>query len=157
VHRLRDVIDPAALLVLVQMPNHLLLVCRSNGDVIDVGEIARLYGGGGHERAAAATSYNQNLEQVHEALWSTIRAYIRPIKQVADLMSLGVQTVEAHHKVRNVAGHLRRIGHEGYPVVEDGRVVGLLTRRELDRALEHNLGDLTLRDIMSAGEVFLRP
>jgi len=157
VHRLRDVIDPAALFVLVQMPNHLLLVCRSIGDVIDVGEIARLYGGGGHERAAAATIYNQNLEQVHEALWSQIRAYIRPIKQVADLMSLGVQTVEAHHKVRNVAGHLRRIGHEGYPVVEDGRVVGLLTRRELDRALEHNLGDLTLRDIMSAGEVFLRP
>lgn len=157
VHRLRDVLDPAALFVLVQMPNNLLLVCRSTDDGLDVGSIARAYGGGGHERAAAATIYNQSLDEVMRSLWDHIQANVHPVTRVADLMSFGVQTVDANHKVAEVAQHLRRIGHEGYPVVDQGRVVGLLVRRELDRALEHNLGDLTLREIMTAGEVTLRP
>src|SRR5664279_3380668 len=52
---------------------------------------------------------------------------------------------------------MRLIGHEGYPVVDAGRVVGLLTRRDADRALEHDLGDLTVRDVMFVGEITLRP
>jgi tRNA nucleotidyltransferase (CCA-adding enzyme) len=157
VHRLRDVLDPAALFVLVQMPQNLLMVCRSTGDELDVGKIARLYGGGGHERAAAATIYDQNLDEVYPTLWPNIEANIRPITRVGDLMSYGVQTFEASQTASDVAQQVRRFGHEGYPVIEHGRVVGLLTRRELDRTLEHNLGNLTLREIMSAGEVTLHP
>lgn len=157
VHRLRDVLDPAALFVLVQMPQNMLLVCRSTGDELDVGEIARLYGGGGHERAAAATIYDQRLQEVYPTLWPNIEARIRPITRVGDLMSYGAQTFEASQTARDVAQQVRRIGHEGYPVIENGRVVGLLTRRELDRALEHHLDNLTLREIMSAGEITLHP
>ncbi|MBZ0302260.1 MAG: CBS domain-containing protein [Anaerolineae bacterium] len=157
VHRLRDVLDPAALFVLVQMPNNLLLVGRSSGSGLDVGEIARLYGGGGHDRASAATLYNQSIAEVLASLWPHIRTRVRPVTRVADLMSFGAQTVEASQKVGEVAQQLRRIGHEGYPVLDQGRVVGLLTRRELDRALEHQLGDLALRDIMTAGEITLVP
>ncbi|MAS36122.1 MAG: hypothetical protein CL610_19100 [Anaerolineaceae bacterium] len=153
VHRLRDTLEPAALFVLVQMPQNLLLVCRSNGDALDVGEIARQYGGGGHERAAAATIYDQTLDEVYASLWPHIHTHIRPITRVADLMSYGAQTLESSQKVREVALQVRRIGHEGYPVTDDGHIVGLLTRRELDRALDHDLGDLSLREIMSAGEI----
>jgi tRNA nucleotidyltransferase (CCA-adding enzyme) len=71
-------------------------------------------------------------------------------------MSYGVHTVEAERPVAEVVSALRRIGHEGYPVVDMGRVVGLLTHRDLDRAAEHDLGTLTVRDIMQSGEVFLR-
>lgn len=158
VHRLRDVLDAVALFVLVQMPQNLLLVCRSTADVLDVGEIAREYGGGGHERAAAATIYDQNLEEVYASIWDHIQANVRPVTRVANLMSYGVQTVRDNQKIGEVAQHLRRIGHEGYPVInQSGRVVGLLTRRELDRALEHHLTNLALREVMTAGEVTLHP
>ena len=76
---------------------------------------------------------------------------------VADLMSYGVQTLDPDVKIGSVARRLRLIGHEGYPVVENGRVVGLLTRRDADRALEHDLGHLTVRDVMVAGAVTLLP
>ncbi len=157
VHRLRDTLDPAAIFVLVQMPSNLLLVCRATGDILNVGAIARIYGGGGHQRAAAATIYDQTLAEVMATLWDHIYSHVQPIARVADLMSYGVQTVNADQMAHTVAQQVRKIGHEGYPVIDQGRVVGLLTRRELDRTLEHGLGELTLREIMTAGDISLRP
>ena len=50
-----------------------------------------------------------------------------------------------------------RMGYEGYPVVEDGQVIGLLTRRDIDRALQHKLGQAEIRRFMTAGNVSVRP
>ncbi len=157
-HRLRDTLDPAALFLLVQMPGALHLVCRSTEDAIDAGAVARFFGGGGHERAAAATLHDDyTLDSAVAALWAQLAKLVQPAARVADLMSQGAQTVDASAKLESVVRKLRRIGHEGFPVVEAGHIVGLLTRRDADRALEHGLGDLRVRDVMSAGEITLRP
>ncbi len=156
-HRLRDTLDPAALFLLVQMPSALHLVCRSTDDAVDAGAIARFFGGGGHERAAAATIHDYSLDQAIAALWDQLYAGVRPAVRVSDLMSRGAQTLDPAARLENVIRRLRRIGHEGFPVVENGRVIGLLTRRDADRALEHGLGGLAVRDVMSAGEVTLAP
>ena len=159
-HRLRDTLDPAALFLVVEMPNAMHLVCRSTTDAVDAGEIARAFGGGGHERAAAATLRNTSLEQAVEKIWSLISTHIHTaedIPRVADLMSFGVQTISAQTRVGDIVRKVRRIGHEGYPVVDYDQIVGLLTRRDVDRAMEHELGNLTVRDIMMSGSVTLTP
>lgn len=156
-HRVRDTLDPAALFVLVEMPSALHLVCRSTTDAIDVGTVARVFGGGGHERAAAASLHDTPFEQAYDLLWLEVERTVKPAVRVADLMSRGVQTVDASKKVGDIVGKLRRIGHEGFPVVDNGRVVGLLTRRDADRAMEHGLGNMSVNEIMSAGEITLRP
>jgi len=157
VHRLRDTLDSSALFIAVEMPDSLLLVCRSAANSVDVGEIARFFGGGGHSRASAATIYDKSLSEVVTLLWQQIRQHVYPMTRVADLMSYSVQTVEASKRVSEIIQHIRRIGHEGFPVLDNRRVVGLLTRRDADRAMEHGLGNLTLREIMSSGEITLRP
>ncbi|MFZ5910672.1 MAG: DHH family phosphoesterase, partial [Chloroflexota bacterium] len=53
-HKLRDLLDPDALFVLVQTQEGVRLVARSTSDLIDVSAIAAEFGGGGHDRAAAA-------------------------------------------------------------------------------------------------------
>ena len=76
--------------------------------------------------------------------------------RVAQLMSRGrVQTLSAAARLDEVAGRLRRIGHSCWPVLADGRVVGLLHQRDLERALEHELGALHVRDIMQSGVISL--
>ncbi|NDJ59739.1 MAG: CBS domain-containing protein [Chloroflexi bacterium] len=156
-HRLRDTLDPAALFLLVQMSGVIQLVCRATEDAIDVGAVARAFGGGGHERAAAATIYNGGLDQAVAAIWEQVYAIVEPAVRVADLMSLGARTVKASEVINDVVPRLRRIGHEGYPVLDDERVVGLLTRRDADRAVEHGLGDLAVREVMASGVVTLGP
>ena len=158
VHRLRDILESSALFVVVEMPDNLLLVCRSTSDALDVGEIARLFGGGGHNRAAAATLYDRSLSDVVTSLWREVEQRMHPVTRVSDLMSYGAQTVRTDQRVSQVAQQLRRIGHEGFPVVDDsGRVTGLLTRRDADRAMEHGLGSLTVREVMASGPVAVRP
>lgn len=156
-HRLRDTLDAAVLFVLVAMPEHIQLVCRATVDALDVSEIARVFGGGGHSRAAAAAIHDQTMQDVVASLWTEVYRRIQPIARVADLMSYGLHTVEASQQIKDVVRRLRRIGHEGYPVVENGKIVGLLTRRDLDRAAEHGLDKAPIREIMSGGSVTLNP
>jgi tRNA nucleotidyltransferase (CCA-adding enzyme) len=51
---------------------------------------------------------------------------------------------------------MQRFGYEGYPVVHNGQVIGLLTRRAVDRARAHNL-NLDAERLMDAGEVTVKP
>jgi tRNA nucleotidyltransferase (CCA-adding enzyme) len=51
---------------------------------------------------------------------------------------------------------MQRYGYEGYPIVRDGKVIGLLNRRSVDRAVAHRL-DLTAASLMDAGEVTVHP
>ncbi len=51
---------------------------------------------------------------------------------------------------------MQRYGYEGYPVVDQGKVRGLLTRRAVDRAISHKL-NLTASSLMELGEVTVHP
>jgi tRNA nucleotidyltransferase (CCA-adding enzyme) len=132
-------------------------VARSGEDAIDVGEIARLFDGGGHSRAAAASIDGQVMNEVVDRIWQELEQRVRPAATVADLMSYGVHTIEARRPIVEIIGNLRRVGHEGYPALENGRVVGLLTLRDADKALEHGMKQATVRDVMMGGEITLRP
>ncbi|MCS6835371.1 MAG: CBS domain-containing protein [Anaerolineae bacterium] len=155
--RLMDMLDPHALCLLVETPQAIQFVGRSQDDAVHLGRLAQRWGGGGHARAAAASIVGTDPETVREQLWAYLQDHIQPAVRVADLMSHGVLTVNANELVRDAIHRLRKIGHEGYPVIEDGRVVGLLTLRDADRAVEHGLNKATLRDIMQRGEWHVRP
>lgn len=156
--RLRDILDVDAVFVLVKMPNHVQLVCRSREDAIHVGNLAQFFGGGGHPRASAATIRDKSLTDASTSVWQYLHEQIQPAVRVADLMSHGVTTVNAEEAITDIIPQLRRIGHEGFPVIDDaGRVVGLLTLRDADKALEHGLKRATVRDVMLAGDVTLTP
>ncbi len=60
-HKLRDLLDPDALFVIVGTSEGIRMVARSTTDQINVAEVAAHFGGGGHERAAAALIHPETL------------------------------------------------------------------------------------------------
>jgi tRNA nucleotidyltransferase (CCA-adding enzyme) len=158
-HRLRESLTPAGLIVLVQLENDVQLVARSSVPQVDVGALARLFGGGGHSRAAAARINDQLLAKVQSQVVEMLPQAVRPFVRVADLMSFGVQMVLPEMTVAEAAVLMQRLGHEGYPVVAEpaGKLVGLLTRRAVDRAMSHKMADLPVERIMKVGSVTVRP
>jgi tRNA nucleotidyltransferase (CCA-adding enzyme) len=147
-HQLRELYDPAALFVLVQMDDHIQLVARSDHAEIDVAVIAEAFEGGGHAKAAAALIRGMTLRQAKSKLLKLLKAHVKPALTVRQLMSFGVRTLEPEATVAQAAAAVDRYGHEGFPIARRGRLVGLVTRREIDRALRHQLGHTPIKNLM---------
>ncbi len=158
-HRLRETMTPDGLFVLVQLGDGVQLVARSSMDEIDVGMVARHLGGGGHSRAAAAMIPGERLPSVAEQVRAFLPQAVRPTVRVSSLMSLGVLTVPATMTVQEVAALMQRHGHEGYPVIDErrGRLVGLITRRAVDRAVSHDMVNQPVSRLMRPGSVHVFP
>jgi len=156
-HRLRDLLDPDALFVLVEQDNHVQMVARCTSEALDVGALAEQFDGGGHSRAAAALIRGRSLEAVWDQLVQALNAHIRPPVTVRDIMSFGVHTLPPDTTVAQAEELMRRYGHEGFPVVEEGRVVGVLTRGEIDRALQHRLNQAPIHTFMHQGQITVSP
>ncbi len=147
-HQLRELHDPAALFVLVQMDGSIQMVARSDRAAIDVAAIAEAFGGGGHDKAAAALIRDSDLRQVKAKLLKLLKASVKPSVTVRELMSFGVHTLGPDTTVAQAAEVMNRYGHEGFPVVRRGKLVGVLSRREIDRAMHHKLANAPIKNFM---------
>lgn len=163
-HKIRDLLDPDALFMLVSTSEGVRMVARSTTDQIDVSVIAAQFGGRGHERAAAALIRSKGetspeispMERVKRDLLAMLPRFVRPSIVVGQIMSRRPMLLAPDTSAQDAAVLMQRYGYEGYPVVDNGRVIGLLTRRAVDRAIAHHL-NLTAASLMDAGEVIVHP
>lgn len=156
VHKLRDFLDPDAIFVLIATKAGVQLIARSTSDQIDVATIAAQFGGGGHDRAAAGLIKNKTMDQVKSDLLRILPEFIHPAVTVQQIMSSTPQLLKPNTSVQDALQKMQRFGYEGFPVVKRGKIIGLLTRRAVDRAISHKL-NLTAENLMDAGEYFVEP
>lgn len=129
-HKLRDLIDPDALFLLVRTVEGIRLVARSVSERVDAAQVAAHFGGGGHGRAAAALIRlvsetgpggqelkQPNLESVHARLLSVLPAAVQPSVMVRQIMSPGPLVLAPSTSAEKAAQLMQRYGYEGYPVV----------------------------------------
>ncbi len=156
-HKLRDLLDPDALFLLLTTSGGVQIVARSTDDHIDVSAVLTEFeGGGGHPRAAAALINAGSISDIYKKLTAILPHYVKPAIRAKDIMSKDPQTLRPEIPVAEVAQMMLRYGFEGYPVVDDNKILGLVTRRAVDRALAHKL-DVTAASIMEAGDVLVFP
>jgi tRNA nucleotidyltransferase (CCA-adding enzyme) len=155
-HKLRDLLDPDAIFVLVTTRGGVQFIARSTSDHIDVAEVAARFGGGGHERAAAGLIRGRDLESVLDELLDTLPQFVHPAVTVAQIMSSGPQVLRPETPVEEAHRRMRLYGYEGYPVVDHGKVVGLITRRAVDRTISHKLNYPVSR-VMEVGSFTVAP
>lgn len=163
--RLRDFHETDAIFVVIHVGDIIQVVARSTTDEVDVGKVASALGGGGHTRAAAAPVHGSahDLRAVRDRIVELVEKHSRAAFTVRNIMSTGrPQVLTPEMRIIEAAELMRRYGHEGFPVLRrhaDGReeIIGVLTRREADRALSHELGDQPVSRFMRAGNVAVRP
>ncbi|TLN13133.1 CBS domain-containing protein, partial [bacterium] len=127
-HKIRDLLDPDALFMLVSTSEGVRMVARSTTDQIDVSAIAAQFGGRGHERAAAALIRPKAgeevslppLERVQRALLALLPRFVRPSVTVGQIMSRRPMLLSPETSAQDAAVLMQRYGYEGYPVVSNG-------------------------------------
>ena len=165
-HKMREFLTPDGLVLLVSTRQGIRLVARSTTDNVDMSKLALHFGGGGHKRAASALIREEgrsssnitdaNLAEVAHRVIETIPQIVIPGIKVSQMMSRNPLTLSPLISAADAAELMKRYGFEGYPVVENKQLVGLLTRRNVDRAIAHNLIK-TAGDLMTAGSVSVYP
>lgn len=164
VMRLMELTGVDVLLLVARQGERLSLIGRARQEFAQLGQVMARYGGGGHDCAAAATlkaSPDQPLPdpaQVLSDLSQAVKERIPPPVTAKDLMSSPVRTIRPEVTIQEAQRVLLRYGHSGLVVVDgQGRLVGVISRRDIDIALHHGFGHAPVKGYMTTDVKTLSP
>lgn len=158
-HRLNDLERMDAIFTIVDMGGRIYMVARSIRNAIDVSRIARAFGGGGHPTAASAVIKNRSLKKVEKKLKNILKRFIHPLVSARDIMSSPVLTLQLEEgmTIEDAYNHMHRIGHFNLPIVQDGKLVGIVDRRDVGKAKHHGYENAPLDVYMSKPVITAEP
>ena len=148
-HKLVDLTDARALVCLVEMEGRVFCVVRTRVAELDAAAIAAALGGGGHAQAASAV-HRGSLEEAKARLLEALPTAVRHPLTAGDIMSRPARFVAPDDTVAHAMVLCQRHRQSGIQVEEDGRLVGLVTREDLDEAIKHNLSHAPVKSVMTS-------
>jgi len=156
-HRMMDMEDIDAVVVLLSMEGKILLVARSKVPEFDVSGVMREFGGGGHRTAASATIKGEALEIVEERLLELIRINIKPGKVASDIMTRPVISVQWDVSIKEAEEMMTRYGVNVLPILKDDLFAGLISREIVEKALFLGFGKSKSADFATIDAITVGP
>jgi tRNA nucleotidyltransferase (CCA-adding enzyme) len=149
VHKLRPMIAADATFAFGQMADRIYLVTRSILPQIDAAQAAKLFGGGGHPTASAASIKDMDLEQAISMLVSHLKKEVKPRITARDIMTFPVKSVYLDSTIDETSEILNKYNINASVVKsKDEKLLGIVTRQVVSRAQGHNLGNSKVMDYM---------
>jgi tRNA nucleotidyltransferase (CCA-adding enzyme) len=154
-HKVVDLTDTRALVLLVEMDDRVFCVTRSRTHEVDAAGLARALGGGGHEQAASAI-FRGSLTEARELVLASADGAVRQPLTARDVMSTPARSVSPDETVAHTMVRCQRHRQSGILVIERGRLAGVVAREDLDKAIAHGLSHAPVKGIMSSRVVTSR-
>jgi tRNA nucleotidyltransferase (CCA-adding enzyme) len=148
-HKIADLTDTRALVLLVEMGDRVFCVTRSRTPAVDAAAIARALGGGGHREAASAL-FRGTLDEAREILRAGLDSAVAEPNRAERIMSRPARSVSPDETVSRAMVACQRHAQSGILVIEDGQLVGAVSREDLDKAIAHGLSHAPVKGIMSS-------
>jgi len=149
VHKLKDMENLDVLFVLVRMEDRIYLIGRSRLEEVNVSEIAGEFGGGGHPTAASATVKGMTLVEAHDRLIKTLKEMVRPRRVAREVMLYPVKTIEPERTLEEAGEILARYNLNILPVLQDGKVMGMISKQVVEKAVHHGLKGSLVKEYMT--------
>jgi len=125
------------------------IIGRAQANAVPIGGILQELGGGGHAGAGSAVVRDTSLDEVVSRLHAGMERRCHRPQLVRDLMSSPVRTVPPEMPLPELAQSLQEWGHTGAPVVQDGSLIGVISRRDIERAQREGRGTLAVKSCMA--------
>jgi tRNA nucleotidyltransferase (CCA-adding enzyme) len=148
-HKVVDLTDCKALALLVEMDGRVFAVVRSRVPELDAAAVAEALGGGGHAQAASAITRG-GLKEAEVQLEQGLQAAIRQPLLARDVMSTPPRSISPEETVARAMVACQRHRQSGILVIEEGHLVGVVSREDLDKAIAHGLSHAPVKGIMSS-------
>ncbi|MCL1791570.1 MAG: CBS domain-containing protein [Peptococcaceae bacterium] len=156
-HRIGEIESADVWFILVRMDKRVHIIARSRHPQVAVSRIVEAFGGSGHDKAASATVKNGTIGEVLAQLRVEIAKWVQAPQTAREIMSYPVKTVTPDTKMEELGKILLRNSHTGMPVAENGVLVGIISRRDIDKALRYELSHAPVKGFMSRDVVTVEP
>ncbi len=148
-HKLKDMENLNVLFVLARMDDRITLIARSRIEAVDVGVIAGEFGGGGHPTAASAVIKDLTMVQVKEKLLKLLREHLTHSKRTKDIMTTPPISVSPQVSIMEAEKTMVRFNINSLLVMDRGKVLGIITRQTVEKAIYHRLHEAPVQDYMT--------
>jgi tRNA nucleotidyltransferase (CCA-adding enzyme) len=155
--RLFEMDNCDAIFVVALMDGKINVVARSRMNNIKVNEVLKALGGRGHEKAASAVVKGKSCEEVSHLIRESLSENVNPGAAARDIMSTPVRTISPDITMEEAGGIMLRYGYTGMPVVQGNEMVGVISRRDVDKARIHELGHAPVKGFMSSQVMSINP
>lgn len=143
----------------VHMKDRVHIVGRADPRVASVRPVVQAFGGDGHAGAASAVT-----KEPAEAVGAIVARVKRLLEDsvaaeatAADIMTTPVRTVRSDITMDEAGRIMLRYGLDGLVVVDDGAIVGIVSRRDIDQSHHHKLGHARVSGFMSKPVITISP
>jgi tRNA nucleotidyltransferase (CCA-adding enzyme) len=128
----------------------LTIIGRSHIQGTNLNQLFEKLGGGGHPQAASVSMQGVDPEATLKDLVNSFADRIPHTPTARDLMSSPVRTIRPDTTIAQAEKILFRYGHSGLSVVDESdRLVGIISRRDIDLALHHGFSHAPVKGYMS--------
>lgn len=156
--RLQEIEEVDLAVILVEFARDgLTLIARTTEDDLDLELLFAPFEITGCRREVIAHLETGELSAVKERLLDLLERFLPPPVTALQIASAPVAAVDAARTVAEAYEYFEDKGRGGGPVLVEGKVAGMITRRELQRALRNRLGDTPVHGFMKPAPVTAGP
>ena len=144
--RIMEIEECSVLFAVASMEDKVQVVGRSHSPLVDVGEICRRLGGGGHHYAASASVKDMTLPQVRDFLKMQASLIVNADENAGKLMTSPALGVSERLTIGEAQSLMIRYGLKAVPIFADGtqRCLGLLAQETAAKASGHGLSHINV-------------
>lgn len=159
VHMYRDIlnVDVAFGIFIHEENGKCIVIGRSGIPEVNIGSVMRSMGGGGHPGAGSAMLKAVNPEALKEWIAELLKGNQESSIQIFDLMSYPVSSISSDTPMSDVSKLLEEKGCTGLPVIDDGKLVGVISRRDFRKVRKKNQMKSPVKAFMSTNLVTITP
>ncbi|BBE30766.1 tRNA nucleotidyltransferase [Tepiditoga spiralis] len=148
-HKIFETLTPDVLFSVVKMGKNIYIIARSKSDEIDLNVILKEFNGGGHKKAGAAKVKNGDANKIINDIRELMKKAFAPVLKAINIMSSPVRTVFENEKLEKIFEIMEQTGHSGLPVVSKNKLVGIVTKKDVEKAIKHKLKNAPVKAIMT--------
>ncbi|WP_129409480.1 CBS domain-containing protein [Marinitoga lauensis] len=145
------------IIIIFELTDRTKVSSFSYSNEIDINDIFEKFNSKGNSQNSVFTTSEKNVEKLMKDIINEIKEKYVPILKARDIMSFPVRTVLSNEPIEKVYRIMIQTGHNGFPVIEKNELIGIITRKDIEKAINHNLSKLPVKEIITKNIISVLP
>lgn len=154
---LDEIEDAGLTIAIIQMTESIYLAARSKDEDLNLNELLAPFNARGYPSAVSTQFKGVNAEEVKKQVVEFLKYYLPPAIIADKAASRPVFTVKSDISLAEADALLAEHSFKGCPVVENGRLVGIISRRDLQKGFKNDLNHAPVKGFMSTEIITATP